>query len=68
MKQTNQSKVQVDATTGEVYISYPKGGKVKSGRLVRFARWVKAKLDNHTKRLVELRVYDDRRYDYRIQK
>ncbi len=68
MKQTNQSKVQVDPTTGEVYIRYPRAGKVKSGRMPRLVRWLNAKLDNHFKRLAVLRVYGDRWYDYRVQK
>ena len=68
MKQTNDQNVQVDATTGEVYISYPKGEKVKSAKMLRIGRWLKRMLDNHVDRLVALRVYDDRWYDHRARK
>ena len=68
MKRTNDENIQVDATTGEVYISYPKGEKVKSAKALRIGCWLKKMLDNHVDRLVALRVYDNQWYDYRTRK
>ena len=68
MKRTDDENIQVDATTGEVYISYPKGEKVKSVKTSRIGRWLKQMLDNHVDRLVALRVYDERWYEHRARK
>ncbi len=64
MQQQKLQKVKVDATTGEVYLSYPRVSKSEVGRLGKLARWLNKQVDRHFDRLVELRVYDDRWYDY----
>lgn len=38
--------------------------KVQSGLLTRFARWVGRMFEVQVERLVALRAFDDRRYDY----
>ena len=67
MQHENKRDVRIHPTTGEVYVSYPRAGKPQRGCWRRFLRWVSQQFDNHIDRLVALRVYDDRRYDYRIK-
>ncbi len=64
MKQEKLQKVKVDATTGEVYLSYPRVAKSEVGRVRKLARWFNKQVDGYFDRLVELRVYDDRWYDF----
>ena len=68
MKHLKQEKVQIDLTTGEVYTCYPRTEKKETGFISRFVRWLLQMVDSHFDRLIELRVYDDRRFDYRIKK
>ncbi len=67
MKHSDQQKVQIDTTTGEVYTCYPITAKKGMGLMRRLVHWCSQKIDNHYDRLIELRVYDDKRYDYRIK-
>lgn len=68
MKHEQLQKAKIDATTGEIYVSYPRVRKPDRGRVRQFTRWFSQKIDNHFDRLIELRVYDDKRYDYSRKK
>lgn len=38
--------------------------KVQSGMMIRLGRWVAGFVERHVDRLVAMRAFDDRRYDY----
>ena len=67
MQHENKRDIRIHPTTGEVYISYPMAEKTRPGSLRRLAGWISQLFDKHIESLVALRVYDDRRYDYRIK-
>ncbi|MDJ0832182.1 MAG: hypothetical protein QNJ69_01590 [Gammaproteobacteria bacterium] len=68
MQQQKLQKVKIDATTGEVYLSYPRVKNAEIGRVRKLARWINKQVDKHFDRLIELRVYDDRWYDFSAKK
>jgi len=63
MKQKMHEKVQIDATTGEVYTTYPRVGKNAPGVFGRVFGWFGQVIKNHLDRTIQLRVYDDRRFN-----
>ena len=67
MQHETQRDIRNHAMTGEVYINYPRSGKLRAGWLRRFTHWCSQQHAKHIERLVALRVYDDHWYDYRIK-
>lgn len=56
--------IRSSVTTEETGFTSPQMEKTASACLGRISQWCTQRIDNHFDRLIELRVYDDRRYDY----
>lgn len=64
MNKQIERKIEVEATTGEVYFDYSEYADQDRHSLVhQIALWIQNRINAHLERVAELRVYDHRRVD-----